>query len=1068
MGAAKSKVGGGVNTSFTMAAATVTLFQGWFYLLSFGAASVLVVANADEASRAGWRADLVISTLAAVWLSVELIWVPQSVFGKTLEHTSFIRVLRYPWKLSMGVLSLVASCGAESTTDLVGVPIPEDTFVSIRALVATVGALGVVTGSIEVWQKTTRHEWGATSQQEGWVLKRWYEGGQRPQHAEGFKYLNLGLVILLVACPITSVVWEFVEGSMLDLKQGRRIQRSVMVTAIVCNLLSATLISLAALYATVTFREGCATPVHLGPVLAHWFLMSRTDAVYCWMVSLLPLAAYITSEAVYGNFNEHLDALGSYVTQRRTWYRLCYVIAVWSGVFAVVAWGIGWSGEWISLDVDAGVLVRSLIDSLDHLEVQLGFFLHNIWKVIDFLTICNRLPEDATLTNVTFLDNVLNGVADEALYISGRVSFGDVEVTTYGDEADYVYFDIDETKDKLTRCSLVAHGLCFNRPLDEACADPGDTFIRDVVFGQADSESVIINSTSSKAAGSVYEHVSNLQDGAPISKCILTNRVAATDGDDLVALGEFKSAVATRSQGMGESLGDPLTDGCLSPPCSESVCAADPLRWTDAAEQTMQAGLPCLNLQCGLFTAAMAGGTAAAFIPFAGGAISFAVKTAARIAWKILSVVRKYKITYMRARRKRKRLREATNRLRKVLLVGKAAKAAAKKGVQANYTLLYVSFPLFAASFLSVFTGFWKRADAGASRSSLRGLLVGVGVATCASLVLLIYIPDAISVIATGLRNDVLTVNVVVLDGWRWMQVGFTSSIISCIFWVIATFLGDDSVDTPSNDSSEVLGGGQQSVVPLSTRIVARSGLKKRGLKSRSTVSWISILIWVTPGFVVACYGFYHNTPVFEVRYQTNADVIDSVGGVAAFEHSQEAVVSLQDDDETLCAIVGRAVAVLLESAFGLIGQTLLEAIEFLTSAFELAFCNLRIFLSELLGIQTIDILPWNWALLALAYGPPTFAFLASVVGLIVSLATGNEIRWLMSVMLMCGVSGLTSTLTMVGVASAVGAITLPIYEVTIEATPVILTSIVLNVLVIVSYVNATFDRTLPLFPKEE
>ena len=78
----------------------------------------------------------------------------------------------------------------------------------------------------------------------------------------------------------------------------------------------------------------------------------------------------------------------------RTLYRITYVAAIFTGVFAVFAWVVGWSNDWIQLDIEVGELTRSVLGSMEALDDAMVNVLRTLRLTINALSFCRNQSMD--------------------------------------------------------------------------------------------------------------------------------------------------------------------------------------------------------------------------------------------------------------------------------------------------------------------------------------------------------------------------------------------------------------------------------------------------------------------------------------------------------------------------------------------------------------------------------------------------------------------------------------------------------------------------------------------------
>ena len=1019
------------------------LFVGWGRLLAFVAGDLLVLTNAsvlasDDAFGVAC-VHAVLATLAAVWFTVELIWVPEAVFGEIVPNTSLIRVLRVPWRVAVGMLGLLAS----SLVVDAGVNVMD---LSVRTLwLQYVGILVsassfVLALSVLVWTPNKEAtDWSTP----GWRRKRWYERKAAdivPRHP----VFGYALGAALLVCPAVSLAL-FVPRLVAD---GVSVATGAPTVAVLG-------VDLVLLWDAVLFaRAKNVVPLHLGSVLAQWFVVvasvQPSDTALWLLAGVAPLVSYAVVEGYCGQtvaFLPHANAvLYHLVNYERVVYRFCYVAAVWCGVVAAVAWGLGWSGDWIAVDVEHGDVVRSVLDMLESLEDAIRGFLLNLVRVLNKLNVpgCEALPEYRSLTDSSALDGdddddvgthlaaaiaattVLGNMTVSLLAESGVAGFRPVRFQ-FRDRADVPLTQYAE-------CTV--KDACFLSTDAEPCDDGDYTLLRDVYRG----ETTFGDHVALRAA---------LQDA---DTCTLETKLVSEDEKDAKKADEETSAELDTVLDKTDTEEGAL--GVLERPEDCATCV-DPDAWEDPSTDLVAQDKGCRDAACYLFIAAMAAATGMSLVPILGGAASAVAKTAIKIAWKLFRTARKFAYKFKRLNAKRKAFRRKRQALLRWVNDGIDQ---IKEGVPTTTDLVYTFLPLFGVSFVSIFVGFWKRrTPTPSARAELRAGLMSAVVANGVCMGLVHGIPTALRVVAAGLPDALLKVSVRTKSGWWWMVVSSGASCASCVFWGIAIFLGQHR---------EAKHRGKGNVVaPVAARRSRWIGASPRAKAGSPAQQWLSMLIWLLPVLVLVLYALVDSTPVFVVVTRSNPEVLKAVGDVQAQEGIQGSLDYERDvGGDNVCDLVAKGVSIAFGAAAKAVGQGILAVAKTLLKWFQQAFYWVRKLMTALVDIPNLDVPDaTQLLLLGVLFGCPSLALLLSAVGALVGWTCNRSNDHWFAFVLQLGMTGLSVSMTVAGFAAVVESVKLPLLNVRVETTALITQSVLANILVLVSYANRVFDGLVPL-----
>lgn len=1083
---------------------TLSLFDGWLRLLFFtaGACNLIITIESYLDKEEFYENILVhiFAVLGAIWFTCELIYIPNEIFGNVTEEGGLIDILRLPWSVAMGILCCM-SMGVIHESDLLTEDVIQWARIPLIGLSLLLGITEQLLGNpVGKWD----HENNICH---GWKVMRWYERKEQPNAIEIISNtgisINMLIGLFMIITPGISMYAEVIQFIDDGVTTNERITHA---SVVVINLL---LINQAVLL-TTTIK---VVPVHLFTVLTNVYIASKASEKVGSFAFFLPICAvlpYVFIELVLGS------VFGDYVewfvinARPRTGFRFVYTVAIWTGVFSIVVWIVGWFGDWITLDIADGTIVEAVLSAFKSLEEIISKFLYNLITIVNFLTVCGKKSIDLTLTKPELLDpydkygdgvelgefvmtvepyifSVFNGTAGKPNVVSKECCVCDHQITE----------DLRADSDLHFACAATA-GLGATGPM--TCSN--DEYFKEVLLGNEQIEDI---DAFLKRPGVVEDgsgRTIQCQDKVPATLPTLSQE----QQDEIDADNNALSAL------QAESIRDQEVFNPNGVMVSPAVINDDGQGWTDPAKKALMEDSTCEDIQCGVFIAVMAAATASAFIPFVGGAISFAVKTAAKIAFKVFRFAKTQYQRFIRMNNRRKQFRKKRIQFANIISAFDKAKAIAAKGIQATEDLLYPFLGLFLLGFVSFFSAFWRREDSGSARGLLGGVIIGLLIANVVSMLLVRFIPKAMEGIVHALPEELIKIDIKVHTGWRWMEYGVFISLCSSGFWGLAMLLGQpkDACDDykkqsatirPIDDEEKVVGKisstlalpkwsgkGIHPQIKDSYEPVSASKnhplmgtitpfFNNSGGTKRST-AWINNFIWFIPIMIIIWYAFDNGQAVFKVSSTIQSEVHGVVTAMAGEEGSQEFVVASGDDTApgNICDIVESAVRALVTAAGNAVGKELGDAITIVRDWFTSAFSSLRTLMLSLVDLPDLPI----WFLvdnttLIMAFGCPILACATSVLGLVLALLPLPPIFYefvsldiLRSLQYMLAIAGISVALTMYGMSASLAAVPIPLFNLKIETTKVLLNAVLCNIIILVNYLNNIFNGIVPLYDQKQ
>ena len=1058
----------------------LTLFNGWARLLTFLAgATQLIIAIENWIDEEGpYRNNAllhIMSIIGGLWFTSEMIWVPQYVFGAVIEDHSLIEILRIPWELAMSVFVLMM-VGVKHTSDMLNNDIIKYSRLTLvsGAIIMSLTYIIAVRPQIKLWEYGNRWH--------GYMTKRWYEEKVEIQQTIAGLNLNILLGMPLLVCPGIAILVE--AGTLKEASEDDLIVIAAAISISIILLIDATFFMISPVL----------KPIHQAVLWAHLYVAARAAEEYGnWVMFavIAPAVPWVLIE-LWGSkgmvFLDYIEFFGHNTVRKpyRTMYRFFYVIAVWCGVFAIVCWVVGWYGDWISFDIENGSIVQSVVDFLQNIEEQITQFIINIYRIVNKLSICGSLELDPTLEEPSLLD----GGETQAIGLIGTVAVGTLNVAS-GDS--FVTFQDDGGAAKCCACNLasdydsIEHNTCSTQDGNSptSCL-ASDAFLDQVLKFNASLSSV------DAILGKGYD---TCESYTPQSGDINDGTLNSTDLQD--ELNKWKAQQTTLDAIPQENF-----DGTLKAPKTTcgAACQADTETWEDPGEKQIQATSTCAKVQCGILIAAIAGGTAASFIPFVGGAISTAVKTAARIVFQLFKHLRKFSRAFSRSNFRRKAFRAARRALNGAI---DAQTYASKQMIKSTEDLIYAFVPLFALGFVSIFAGFWRREESKEARPTLKGSMAGLLFANLVGAGLATFIPFVATVVAEALPEEIIVITVTEEIGWFWIKYGTWFSLASCVFWGMALLLDNEFEDetgkstvaiTPSNDLEE-----SEAMIPKRLKLAKifrkpeRKPIQRQRIgenpfikdfedyfdntdwTAKEQAEWINNLMWLIPVIVLVSIAFYNKTPIFRVYTNVRPETWGNITGMSKEEGLQESLTTVNDEENsgTLCSIVGYAVKGLVNTAARVVGAALGDAFDIVSDWFKQGFYEFRLMIKQLLNLPELPIqFLIDYTSLFIAFGCPMLACLISVFGVLVAVLPVSpilkvivDIDFLHSVQSLLGVGGLSLALTMYGMSGVIATVPIPIFGIDIKTTNVLLNAVICNVLVLVSYISYLFNSRVPMYP---
>jgi len=984
----------------------------------------------------------------------------------------------------------------------------------------------------------------------GWKTIRWYELERTPQDDIDFTF-KLSFAIILILVPGLSFMSEFTrlsngaDGDDLWICFAHMMLAFMLVLDLAAFIMS-------------SFNE----PIHTSIVIASLYLSLRFDNLHYlgWFAAFGPAVVKAAIEVMYGYyFLDYFDFIPGLISAR-TVYRFCYVAAVWAGVVAVVAWLIGWYGEWIDMDVENGSIVEPLLEMMRTLEDGIRNFLRNFENIVNRLSICGSLPVDETLLLDVADDWDANDYADGmlltgstlgVLYTSAGPRFYSEEKTNSDNvlrnppsatdtkyrEVRQCCFCVDSNRDFFN--TRYNQQLGTNDPMQLCEGGSAYNSFEDGT-GACAPQRVAGNSFSYNASFDEWIRFNALNKCGPREPFCQTpvdmdhfdeeiakhsnpdqcktefDREECDEGEDCDIDQKGVSTLRTEAERTQKDVDFDQSglDATKWPP-SDLPDGYDDNQWVDPVHEKMKSHQQemCEDIACGAIIAVMAAATAASFIPFIGGAISFSVKTLGKIAWQLFKLIRKYAKQFLRFNRRRRQFRTKRRLLAKLI---NGAKTASSLGIKATQNLIYPFVPLFLVGFFAVFVGFWKRTDVGNLRGSFAGLLLGLLVANIIVMVLVRYIPIIANELANALPSTLLKIKFHTKDGWKWMEYASYASTISCLFWFVALLMnllsdvynfviGDDDDDEETNESPKETRAPKKEEVELTEikmelkepqlrvpRWRRKSNAFIRGNPfvdrfndaftrddNMSSTAWVSNLLWIVPAGLIALIALMNNEQVFNASATIQSNIFGAASDLEGEKGGQEYSMELKDSSEgklNICELVGQSVKIIVDAAARAVGSVIMESIDLIKNWYDLAFHYLETFISELVDLPNLDLVgDSNQIILFVVYGCPIAAFMIALFGVFTSLLPRRvslvirlggllDLDLLHTFLYFLGFTGLTVSLSIYGIAAVITSLKVPFFTIQLETTSVIINSVVCNILVLVSFANHTFNRIVPFY----
>jgi hypothetical protein len=1129
--------------------------------------------------------------LAGLWFTCELIWVPEKVFGKTKPGTSLVHILRTSWVSSMGALALMAT-GIHHNSDIISTDLVYYSRLAMVALGGTALLLQIVARTIQLitppkdniiytmlWPHTN------DSSKHGWKTIRWYEdAGRRSEQSLADFITKVASTLLLVACPIISVFSELKRLVDEDEDEGDdHSAENNLLIGIAHILLAVMLVVDVVPYTMSAFNE----PIHSSVVLTNFYIALRFHNLQSdvWLMAFAPLVAKIVIEFVYGSYTvDYFEFFPGLFTPRAV-YRLFYTAAIWTGIVAIVAWTIGWYSDWIEFDVSNGSIVQALLDTLEALEDAIRNFLQNLESIVGFLTMCGGLKKDPSLMDPTLLDE--GGDDPDLISLSGStlglfatkhgIEFWGPKVDGSREVAECCICRKETTESISDQFKIrdekghdVAMGQCPEPQLD--LFNPGlgvspdrcpselrydrdgwvdnynyveyDWVLADAFMGDQNTRPP--PNMDALRAMNATEHQCRF-----VTKTDDQCTKFAGDDDDPCAdkdAAEKLNGAAGRQQKV-VLFNQTGLDATKFPDKEHLPANWATDTWVDPAYEMLNSDAQelCEDIACGTIIAVMVSGTAASFIPFVGGAISFTIKTLGKIAWQLFKLIKRMATKFKRFNRRRKKFRKKRTKLKRLIDAANKAKKIGQQGIKASANMIYPFLPLFVVGFLAIFVGFWKRADSGGARSSLAGLLVGLLVANVICMFIVRHIPTVANGLAGALPGELLRMKVDVRDGWRWMEYSAIASSISCGCWMMALFMNfisdlldfvsldeqppptrskDDDDDreqqtllgtetetelkvpthwtttAPFSDDDDdrekqtLLGTETELKVPTHWTTTAQINSSQQEYldnlsdavfsrdNNKKSTAWISNLVWLVPAAIILANIVVNNKRVFQTSAVVQSEIFAAVSEMSNEEGAQEYSREMKDDSGKMnvCELVGLAVTAAINMAANAVGTPIQESIDLLKNWYDLAFFNLRQFVTQLVDLPDIDLTGIsNMLLLVVIFGCPAAACAIASFGVVASLVPSILFAWvptkaqrlvnldmLHTLLYFLGFTGLTIVLTVFSMAAVITSIKIPFFTLRVETTPVLMNGVLCNILVLISFANHAFNRAVPLFSVKE
>jgi len=1004
----------------------------------------------------------VTSWVCGLWLMMECIVVPDTILGRGVSSSDrLVHLTRMNPLMLMSVFCIIVSTSRVKDVSVLFSVFLEDVEF-LQGGLALIKSYLLAAGLIGIAVAFNRKPKGGVNKK--WPTPRWYT---LPQHQDELKNYQTNplyffpFALALSVCPLLSfahdgysLIDEFPEKENTSTDFSDMQAYVLQIQAFASTRIVSTVIASILAYDAVTrWLLVVEKPrVHFWMVLGHVYLCMVLSATDNWSdifdnlnVDLHHISPYlfcVPALMAYAFFNMFylvemsetivFDAL--ILIDANVYYRVFYTLAIALGVIPIVLLFFGWSGPWFDFEMEPGPIMTDIKIFADAVEAMFTEIVNFLWDFAQLFNVCGdgQRPQDTSWIPRTSHD-------------AYTCPTGDI-----------IHQDIIDGCDLDTETD---NGICtgldsYNTPV--------------TLYDTSECETT--------------ECTDNINSLTPPLSCQTgsTSPAGGVQTEGVEADADFNDALRSDMGGLGRFVEQ--ADEDLGP--EEGAFFNDNFNATSTHIRSgvMQirgmstTELNCYMTACDVIVYTVVGTQIAAIFPipfdFSGimgaavDATAFVVEKIAKMTFYLLKAAVKMAI---KARRKFKKLLRAKKTIKAFRKLYKIFKSLGSGKVRASWKMLYGFTQNVATSFIAIFLGFWRREKAFPPMPiKFKFVLAALFMANLIMTPILLFLPYSLQQVVGLLPPGLILIQVQITFAWKCILLSTAFALLSTACWVVAVVIetGKEEVKRLAKGIDKLLG------VPAAKPVGDRYNTST-AYWNDTFVSWITALVWLLPVVAILVTQFINRDEVMQIVIKAD-DRMDGPADIMRDLKSIESSLRVEQQEESsdiggACDLIAKAAVLIMKTTYRTVRRmaflppiNLEQLFDTLIMALNGLRANIEAFIEGLM--PRIDIIPnVNEMLLVLLFACPFGVVLSTIIGFIMSIVPNPQTKALHVFRRNLSWTGLCVSFTVLGIANMISSIKVPIFDISLEVSSVVLTSAFCNVLCLMSYLSGMIDSEIPM-----
>jgi hypothetical protein len=423
----------------------------------------------------------------------------------------------------------------------------------------------------------------------------------------------------------------------------------------------------------------------------------------------------------------------------------------------------------------------------------------------------------------------------------------------------------------------------------------------------------------------------------------------------------------------------------------------------------------------------------------------------------------------LKARRKFKKLFKLKKVIKAFRKLYKIFKSLESGKVRASWKMLYGFTQNAATSFIAIFLGFWRREKAFPPMPiKFKFVLAALLMANLIVTPILLFLPYSLQQVVGLLPAGLILIQVQITFAWKCILLSTVLALLSTACWVVAVVIetGKEEVKRVAKGIDKLLGA--PAAKPVGDRYNA-----KTAYWDDTFVSWITALVWLLPVVVILVTHFINRDEVIQIVFKAD-DRADGPADIMRDLKSIESSLRVEQqgmgtDIGGACDLIAKAVVFIMKTTYHLVRKMAFLPPIHLEQLFDtliMALNGLREHIEAFIKglMPRIDIIPnVNDMLLMLLFACPFVVVVTTIIGFIMSIVPNPQTKALHVFRRNLSWTGLCVSFTVLGIANMISSFKVPIFDISLEVSSVVLTSAFCNVLCLMSYLSAMIDSEIPM-----